>query len=108
MTETPLRLQLFDYLLKRNFLMLVRAQCRFSHLPQQIRKRGIAVDSAAQNERVNEKSNEWLCFDVRAICDRSADQDVLLVRVAVKQRLERSECRHEERRVLATAQLLQA
>src|SRR5204862_5666382 len=55
-------------------------------------------------ERVEEAANQVLGLDARATRDGRADENVLLSRVAVQQRLERGEQQHEQRDVFATRQ----
>jgi hypothetical protein len=73
----------------------VRAERHPAHPGQQLSKGRIATQVRAHHQRVDEETDQP--FDLRAIAirGRSADADVFLTRVAVKQNLESRQQRHE-------------
>ena len=87
-------------------LMGERIERHVAHAAEQLAHRGIALESAAQGERVDEQPHQAL--DLRPVAPRHGrtDHDVVLPRVAREQHLEGGEQDHERRHPLTAAQLV--
>src|SRR5215471_5180444 len=105
--DVALGLQLLDQFLERHVLMRVRLQRDLAYLRQKLSDRWIARDAVPHDERVDEEPDDRRELRVVAARDRHAHDDVVLSAIAVKQRLESREQRHEERHALSLAQRLE-
>ena len=91
------RLQAFHYALKRHVRI---GESREKGLPaalQECDEIRVARRVASQRHHIQEISNQPFKFGKRAVCKRSADQDLLLARVTHQQHVQCSPCDGEER-----------
>src|SRR5690349_443147 len=86
--------------------MFVRSQRNFAHTLQQLAKRKRARHLRAQHEDVEEKPDQILGLAMMPVSNRTADYDVVLLRVPVQQHFERRQQRHKQRRAFAIAETL--
>ena len=105
--QIALEIQLLHQPLERQLLMRVAVDADFAHAADQLAERRIANEIGTQCQRVHEVADQRFELDARAGRDRRADQDVVLSSVALQQHIERRQHRHEQRRVLGLAELLQ-
>jgi hypothetical protein len=75
--------------------MGVRLQRRFAHLPHELAERHLARHMTAQDEGVDEETDQVFGCRMRSTCRGGADQNIFLTGVAEEQRLERGQQRHE-------------
>src|SRR6266446_9393943 len=87
--------------------MRVRAETHLPHTMQEFAEARIPSHIYAQDQGVGEESDQPLDLDPVAICNRSANQNVLLTAVARKQRGKCREQRHKKRCPLCPAELFQ-
>ena len=106
-TEVALRLQLFDQLLKGQLGVPVGPDRRLLHPPKQFPKRRIPAHIRPQHQRVDEESDQPFRLCPGPPGRQRPHRDVLLPAVAGEQHLKSRQQRHEQRRVLVLAQLLQ-
>ena len=102
-TQVPVGLQLFHQFFKRQILMRKGAQRILAHTGQKLPKSRIARKVAAENQCVNEESNQFLQLQLSASGNTRAHQNVLLAGVAVQQGLPGGQQRHEQRSPLRVA-----
>src|SRR5712691_2588712 len=107
MRPGPIGLQFFHQLLERHVLIRIAAERSFLHAAQQFATRGIAGQTGAQRERVDEEPNQALSLWQRASGDWRPDGDVFFTGVTIEQKLVRSYQRHEKRDVFFLAEQLQ-
>jgi hypothetical protein len=99
--------QLLDERLHRDVLIGESAKRGRPYPLQHFAERGVAVQSGAQRERVDEAADELLGPGARPSGDRRADDHVRLAGVPRQQHLERAEQDHEQGRPFRTGQFLQ-
>ena len=87
--------------------MSIGLQRRLSYPREQLTESRIPGETAAQDQRVHEETNQAFGLHLGPSCDRRTDGNVFLPRVAREKRLECREQRHEQGRVLAASQLLE-
>ena len=87
--------------------MVIRPQHLLPHLPQKLPKRRIPREVRPQHQRVHEKPDQRLSLYPPSSRDRRPYRDVIGARIPVQQDLESPQQRHEQRRVLPTAQRVQ-
>ena len=83
--------------------MRQRVEHRFARALEEVRKRWVAGQIAAQDECVEKEADEAFRFHARTTGDGRTDCNVMLPRVAMEQRLKCREQQHEQRRAFATA-----
>src|ERR1043166_2917446 len=84
--------------------MCVGIQSRLAHLAQQLAKCHLLREARAQDEGVNEETDQAFRFSAVAIRDRRTNENVALTRIAVEQGGERREQSHEHRGAFTPAQ----
>ena len=104
--HVPLHLERLDELLEGDVLMGIGAQSDFLHIGEQVLER-VGVEAKAEREGVDEKADEPLRLDERAIRDGTAHDDVRLSGIPRKKHLPGSEQHHKKRRAFVATQLLQ-
>src|ERR1044071_1373847 len=87
--------------------MVVRRERALAHLREQFAEGRVAREVCAERESVDEEAYERFSLGAVAVGDGAADDDVRLLRVVMKQRLEGREQRHVKGRALAPRQLAQ-
>ena len=92
------RLQFLDEFLERQILVCVRVERRLAHAGQQGVESRIAGKIGAQHQGVDEKSDEALGLQARAVGDGRSDAQIALAAVAHQQDLESREQNHEQGR----------
>src|SRR3972149_4298856 len=107
MRTAPFWLELLDKSFKGQVLMGIGTKGNFTYSGQQLRKCGIARKIAAQYQSVDKKTDQLLNLHPRAVRNRSANHDVLLSRMPVKQGLKGREQGHKQRHTLGLTQGLQ-
>ncbi len=105
--ELPARLEFLDQFLERDILVRVSIETYFAHPPQKVAKARLAAQITAQNQSVDEKSDQPFAFYVGTIGHRGTDGDIVLPRVTMQQKLKRRQQRHERRRVLLRSQAIE-
>ena len=85
--ERPLGLQFFHQLLKWHVLIRIAAERSLSYAAQQFAPSGIAGQTCAQRERVDEQPNQVLGLWQRASGDWRPNNDVFFAGVAIEQKL---------------------
>ena len=105
--EGSFRLQFLHQFLERQILMSKCAERVFAHTPKQSAKRRVACQVTAENQRVDEETNQILQIQLVSACDDRADQDVFLVGVTVQKRLEGRQQSHEKGDALLTGQVFE-
>src|SRR5262245_16032014 len=80
--------------------MRLRVQYGVVHVPDEIAKASDRVHTGAQDERVDEESDQRFGLGTAPSRDRRAYDDVALPGVAMQQHLEHREQRHKQRRAL--------
>src|SRR5689334_18531444 len=83
--EVARRLQLFDDSFKRQVLMRVGGECQIANAPEQFTKRWTTTEVSTQDEGVDEEADETFDLAAIAISNARSDEDVGLIRVAMKQ-----------------------
>ena len=106
MAQITFRLQFLHELLKRKILVSVGSETYCPHTAQQLSKAGIAGKIRAQNQRVDEEPDKILHLGAITARYRRTDNDSLLARVAIQQRLEGGEQCHKQSNGLTSAQIL--
>src|SRR6266496_5852693 len=86
--------------------MTIRFERDLFHSSQQLPERRISGKIHSHRQRVHKEANQVFSLSARAIRYGRAYNNVLLIRVAVQQRLKSSQQRHKERCSLATAQFI--
>ena len=99
--------QRLDDLLERQILPGQRLEGGSPHPPQVLRECRVARQVGAQNEGVDEDTDERLGLQTRAPGDRRPDAQIVLAREAPQKRLEGRKQHHERGGVFAPRQLLQ-
>ena len=94
--QASLRLQFLHQFLERQILMGKRAERVFAHTPKQSAERRVACQITAENQRVDEETNQVLQVQMVSARDDRADQDVFLAGVPVQKRLEGRQQSHEK------------
>src|SRR5437667_8571700 len=107
MTEATLWPQFLDELLKWNILVRIRFQCSLFRASHQLGETWITSHSAAQGERIQEISDNFLQIRMCPVCDASTDDNILLPAVSRQERLESSQQGHEQCRAMFTAEGVQ-
>ena len=105
--QASLRVQLFDQLVERHFLMGKCSQRGFADPAEQFAEGGFASQVASKYQRVGEEADQFLDRRLVSPGDNRADQDVFLTGITVQQSLERREQRHEQGRSLLLAQMFE-
>jgi hypothetical protein len=105
--QAPPGLQLVDQTLEGQVLVSVGGQAGFADPLQQLREPGIAAQVGAEHEGVHEQADQALDLPPAAACDGGADQQIVLSGVAVEDRLECGDQRHEERGSVGEAEVAQ-
>src|SRR5438105_15457470 len=82
-TQVALRVQFFDQLFKWQIFVLVCAQRYFTHPAEQLSKRWIARKIRAQNQIIDEESNQALDLAAVAVRYGRANDYFSLGRVAI-------------------------
>ena len=98
--RVALRVQRLHEPLERQLLVCERVERRRAHPLEQLHERQLVLHRDPERERVGEVPDQRLCLVVVSAGDRSADDDVLHVGVAVKERVEGREQDGEERGVV--------
>jgi hypothetical protein len=101
-------MQILHQLLERHVGVRIGAQARLAHTCKQLAETRVTSEVGAEHQRVGKQADERFQLEVVAICQRRADDHVLLPRVSAQQRLEARQQDHEERRALLAAHLTQA
>ncbi len=78
--------------------MSVRAQCGLANTPQQLEKVWVVNKTRPQHEAVYKETDQPFGLGAIAICNRRADNDIHLPRIAMQQALERRQQHHEQGR----------
>src|SRR5262249_38351279 len=89
MRRASLGSQLFDQLLERKLLMRVSSKHRFSHARYEFSKTDASRKIGAYRQLVDEEPDHVFGLAVIASRKRHAYDDVVLIGVAIQQRLER-------------------
>ena len=105
--QTALRLQRFNQLLERQFLMSLRPQRGALDLLQQAGKCLLAVNLRAQHVGVDEETDQAFRFEVATPGTGHTDVDRRLTAVAVQHGLETGQQHHEQGHVVLLRQLPQ-
>src|SRR2546423_11780668 len=74
---------------------------------EQFTKTGLATEIGSKRQRVNEETDQLLELYPLAICDRTADDDVVLACVSMKQCLKRCQQGHEQSRAMTVTQAIE-
>jgi hypothetical protein len=88
--------EFLDEALEGDVLVGEGAEGGVANLLQQGAEGRVSVEASAEGEGVDEETDEGLGLGEVPVGDGSADDDVLAAAVAVEQRVERSQQRHEE------------
>ncbi|KAA8551402.1 hypothetical protein FX984_06136 [Pseudomonas marginalis] len=107
MAEAAFRLQRFYQLFERQVLMGLGFQGTLLDLGQQLLEGHLPVQVGLEHLGVDEEANQTLGFQAIAVGDRHPDTDLGLAAVAVQQRLERRQQKHEQSHVLALGKCLE-
>ncbi|MNQ79725.1 hypothetical protein D3C85_946770 [compost metagenome] len=91
----------FEQLLERQVLIGLGAERGLAGAGQQVGERRARVQLGAQHQGVDEKTDQTLGFQARAVGTGHADANVGLAAVAVQQTLECRQQQHERRRLVA-------
>ncbi|BBH34492.1 hypothetical protein PBDP_4029 [Pseudomonas sp. St290] len=105
--QVALRLQRLDQLLERQLLVRLGTQGCLLHLLQQGTKRILALDIAVEHLGVDEKADQALGLDPVTVGRRHADTNIVLAAVAMQQRLERGQQKHEQADAFALGHVLE-
>ena len=108
LTEHAFRLDGLDDAIERDILMVVGRTSRVTDTPHEAGERGISRQVRPHRQHVGEEADEPLERLPRSIRHGRADRKVGLAAVAEQQHTERRQKRHEERRALAPAQILES
>ncbi len=95
--------QLLDQLLERDVLVAERGDADVADPDHQLAERGRAAEVDAQRQRVREVPDQVEGLRVVAVCDRRADDDLVLAGEALQQRGVAGQQHHEQRRAVASA-----
>ena len=106
--EVALRLHLLDQLLERQVLVREGAHHGVARPGEQAVHVGVAAEVGAQHQGVDEEADQPLELDPGAAGGRRADQQVVLAGVAMEQRRQAGELRHEHGDPGALGEVLEA
>src|SRR6185295_4838338 len=107
MAQVAVRAQFLYQFFEWNILVDVSAERRFPHASEQFAEARIARKIRAQDECVEEETDEIFSLDAGATGDGRADVDLVLAVVAMEQGLKSGQQRHKQRHVLAQAERLE-
>ena len=105
--QVPLHVQFLDQPIEGQVLMGIGPQADLPDAPQQLAKTRVARKVRAQDQRVDEESDQPFGLEPIAVGDRRAHDQVVVVRVAMQQQLERRQKCHELRCPVLAAQGLE-
>ena len=106
--EQPLRLQLLHELLERHVRMGVSVEARPAHARQKTLEGRVVGHVGAEDQGIDEESDDRLELHVTSVRNRRAHHDVVLAGGAGQEHREDRQHGHEERGVLTAAQRAQA
>src|SRR5215216_6151541 len=84
--------------------MSISVEQSFTNATEQLSESGVTGKIRSQYQLVEKESDQSFRFQPISTCDVCSDDNVLLLRITVKQNLETSEKRHKHRRALTTTQ----
>ena len=99
---------LLDQLLEGEIGVDVGIEHRLAHLAQVLGEGLLGMEACSQHQRVHEHADQPLGLDVVAVTNGIADAEVPLAAVSVEQHVEGGGHGHEQRHLLAPAELAQA
>src|SRR5262249_54423148 len=102
--ESALALERRNKLFERKILVGERREGRRTNPTQDLTRTGIATQTGAENHRIGQRADEVLGARAVAVGDERSHTQVIFTHVAMQQRFEGSDERHEQRAALSGAE----